>query len=149
MLKGTNCNNVSLFVLADAMTHCIFDEWLQNKSRDRAVEHTGIDLKVESKPIPKTALLNADVLLQKIWPQPSWIESWNVDGSFTSMGPRAGPAISNWKKPCFQRQNGSEFPELAAQNFRNPQAPGRRDARAEIHIRRHTVLAFTSTMRAL
>src|SRR5215831_2558190 len=57
----------------------------------------------------------------KTWPQPSWIESWSVDGSFTSMGLRGGPAISNWKRPCFQRQNGSEFPELAAQNFRNPQ----------------------------
>ena len=65
MLKGTNCNNVSLFVLADAMTHCIFDEWLQNKNRDRTVEHTGIDLKVESKPIPKTALLNTDVVVEK------------------------------------------------------------------------------------
>jgi len=72
MLKGTNCNNVSLFVLADAMAHCIFDEWLQNKSRDRTVEHTGIDLKVESKPIPKTALLNADVLLQKIHFRGEW-----------------------------------------------------------------------------
>jgi len=57
----------------------------------------------------------------KIWPQPSWIESWSVDGSFTSMGLRGGPAISNWKRPCFQTQNGSEFPEFAAQNFRNPQ----------------------------
>jgi len=35
---------------------------------------------------------------------------------------REEPAISNWKRPCFRRQNGSEFPELAAQNFRNPQA---------------------------
>src|SRR5215472_3836593 len=59
----------------------------------------------------------------KIWPQPSWIESWSADGSFTSMGLRGGPAISNWKRPCFRRQNGSEFPELAAQNFRNPQKP--------------------------
>jgi putative SOS response-associated peptidase YedK len=37
------------------------------------------------------------------------------------MDPRGEPAISNWKRPCFPRQNGSEFPELAAQNFRNPQ----------------------------
>jgi hypothetical protein len=27
---------------------------------------------------------------------------------------------STWKRPCQQIQNGSEFPELAAQNFRNP-----------------------------
>src|SRR6516225_3652209 len=58
----------------------------------------------------------------KIWPQPYWIESWSVDGSFISMDLRGGPAISNWKRPCFQGQNGSEFPELAAHNFRNPQA---------------------------
>src|SRR5215831_4693145 len=57
----------------------------------------------------------------KIWPQLSWIESWSADGLFTSMGLRGEPAISNWKRPCFRRQNGSEFPELAAQNFRNPQ----------------------------
>src|SRR5215469_5063128 len=56
----------------------------------------------------------------KIWPQLSWIESWNAGGSFTSMDLRDEPAISNWKRPCFPRQNGSEFPELAAQNFRNP-----------------------------
>ena len=37
------------------------------------------------------------------------------------MDPRGEPVISTWKRPCQQIQNGSEFPELVAQNFRNPQ----------------------------
>src|SRR6516162_4489593 len=56
----------------------------------------------------------------KIWPQPSWIGYWSVGGSSTSMDPRGEPVISNWKRPCSQSQNGSEFPEPVAQNFRNP-----------------------------
>src|SRR6516165_1024438 len=59
----------------------------------------------------------------KIWPQPSWIGYWSVGGSSTSMDPRGEPVISNWKRPCSQSQNGSEFPEPVAQNFRNPQLP--------------------------
>src|SRR5215470_1435818 len=38
-----------------------------------------------------------------------------------SMDPRGEPLISTWKKPCQKIQNGSEFPELVAQIFRNPQ----------------------------
>src|ERR1700730_477514 len=36
------------------------------------------------------------------------------------MAPQGEPVISTWKKACHQIQNGSEFPELVAQNFRNP-----------------------------
>jgi DNA replication protein DnaC len=34
--------------------------------------------------------------------------------------PRGEPVISTWKRPCQKIQNGSEFPELVAQIFRNP-----------------------------
>jgi hypothetical protein len=37
------------------------------------------------------------------------------------MDPPGEPVISTWKRPCQKIQNGSEFTELVAQNFRNPQ----------------------------
>ena len=39
----------------------------------------------------------------------------------TSMDPPGEPVISTWTRSCQQIQNGSEFPELVAQNSRNPQ----------------------------
>ncbi len=57
----------------------------------------------------------------KIWPRPSSIGFSSAGALSTSMGPRGEPVISTWKKACHQIQNGSEFPELVAQNFRNPQ----------------------------
>src|SRR5271166_3352727 len=52
------------------------------------------------------------------------------------MDPLGEPVISTWKRPCKKIQNGSEFPELVAQNFRNPQLQ-RDDARGHFRqIRR-------------
>ncbi len=57
----------------------------------------------------------------RIWRQPSWIESLSEDASFTSMDSRDERVISTLRTACLPKQNGSEFPELAAQSFRNPQ----------------------------
>src|SRR5947207_13176357 len=59
----------------------------------------------------------------KIWQRPSSIGFSNAGVSSTSMDPPGEPVISTWKRPCQKIQNGSEFPELVAQNFRNPQQP--------------------------
>src|SRR6516164_2420745 len=59
--------------------------------------------------------------MTKIWRQPSWIGCRSGDASFTSTDPPDGPVISSLRRSCLPAQNGSEFPELAAQNFRNPQ----------------------------
>src|SRR5438876_1235647 len=56
----------------------------------------------------------------KIWRQPSSIGFSSADALSTSMDPPGEPVISTWKRPCQKIQNGSEFPELVAQNFRNP-----------------------------
>src|SRR5437660_10258997 len=56
----------------------------------------------------------------KIWRQPSSIGFSSVDALSTSMDPPGEPVISTQKRPCQKIQNGSEFPELVAQNFRNP-----------------------------
>jgi hypothetical protein len=56
----------------------------------------------------------------RTWPPPSWIGSWNADALSTSMAPRGERVISTWKRSCLETRNGSEFPELTAQNFRNP-----------------------------
>src|SRR5436189_4268646 len=58
----------------------------------------------------------------KIWRQPSSIGFSSADALSTSMDPPGEPVISTQKRPCQKIQNGSEFPELVAQNFRNPQA---------------------------
>src|SRR5882672_4872816 len=42
------------------------------------------------------------------------------------MDPPGEPVISTRKRPCQKIQNGSEFPELVAQNSRNPQTKHRR-----------------------
>src|SRR5260370_31531427 len=57
----------------------------------------------------------------KIWERPSSIEFSSAGVLSTSMDPPGEPVISTWKRPCQKIQNGSEFPELVAQNFRNPQ----------------------------
>src|SRR5258708_38269358 len=56
----------------------------------------------------------------KIWQQPSSIGFSSADALSTSMDPPEEPVISTRKRPCQKIQNGSEFPELMAQNFRNP-----------------------------
>src|SRR5439155_18247802 len=56
----------------------------------------------------------------KIWRQPSSIGFSSAGALSTSMDPPGEPVISTWKRPCQKIQNGSEFPELVAQNFRNP-----------------------------
>src|SRR6266852_9654440 len=57
----------------------------------------------------------------KIWRPPSLIGFSSADALSTSMDPPGEPVISTWKRPCQKIQNGSEFPELVAQNSRNPQ----------------------------
>src|SRR6267143_5828826 len=57
----------------------------------------------------------------KIWQRLSSIGFSSAAALSTSMDPRGEPVISTWKRPCQKIQNGSEFPELVAQNFRNPQ----------------------------
>src|SRR2546426_12026158 len=57
----------------------------------------------------------------KIWQRPSSIGFSSAGALSTSMDPAGEPVISTWKRPCQKIQNGSEFPELVAQNFRNPQ----------------------------
>jgi IstB-like ATP binding protein len=57
----------------------------------------------------------------KIWQRPSSIGFSSAGALSISMDPRGEPVISTWNRPCFQKQNGSEFPELVAQIFRNPQ----------------------------
>src|SRR6267143_3190415 len=57
----------------------------------------------------------------KIWRQPSSIGFSSADALSTSMDPLGEPVISTQKRPCQKIQNGSEFPELVAQNSRNPQ----------------------------
>src|SRR6266550_4793568 len=59
----------------------------------------------------------------KIWRQPSSIGFSSADALSTSMDPPGEPVISTRKRPCQKIQNGSEFPELVAQNSRNPQLP--------------------------
>src|SRR6266404_3106574 len=56
----------------------------------------------------------------KIWRQPSSIGFSSADALSTSMDPPGEPVISTRKRPCQKIQNGSEFPELVAQNSRNP-----------------------------
>src|SRR5947208_12653604 len=56
----------------------------------------------------------------KIWQRPSSIGFSSAGALSTSMDPPGEPVISTWKRPCQKIQNGSEFPELVAQNFRNP-----------------------------
>src|SRR6516162_6290717 len=58
----------------------------------------------------------------RTWPPPSSTGSWNEEDSSASMDPRDGHVISNWRTPCQTVQNGSEYLEKTAQNFRNPQA---------------------------
>src|SRR6267143_3063904 len=57
------------------------------------------------------------------WSRPD--RSGPFGGLSTSTDPPGEPVISTWKRPCQQIQNGSEFPELVAQNFRNPQGSGK------------------------
>src|SRR6266849_10831147 len=57
----------------------------------------------------------------KIWRPPSLIGFSSADALSTSMDPPGEPVISTWKRPCQKIQNGSEFPELVAQNSQNPQ----------------------------
>src|SRR6516164_9941554 len=57
----------------------------------------------------------------RTWPPPSSTGSWNEEDSSASMDPRDGHVISNWRTPCQTVQNGSEYLEKTAQNFRNPQ----------------------------
>src|SRR6266700_2172131 len=57
----------------------------------------------------------------KIWRLPSSIGFSSADALSTSMDPPGEPVISTRKRPCQKIQNGSEFPELVAQNSRNPQ----------------------------
>src|SRR6266849_5790041 len=61
----------------------------------------------------------------KIWRPPSLIGFSSADALSTSMDPPGEPVISTWKRPCQKIQNGSEFPELVAQNSRNPQPVAR------------------------
>src|SRR6516165_2465684 len=56
----------------------------------------------------------------RTWPPPSSTGSWNEEDSSASMDPRDGHVISNWRTPCQTVQNGSEYLEKTAQNFRNP-----------------------------
>src|SRR5712664_1580736 len=51
---------------------------------------------------------------------PSSVGFSSADALSTSMDPPGEPVISTWKRPCQKIQNGSEFPELVAQNSRNP-----------------------------
>src|SRR5712692_3565430 len=62
----------------------------------------------------------------KIWRQPSSIEFSSADALSTSTDPPGEPVISTRKRPCQKIQNGSEFPELVAQNSRNPHRLWRR-----------------------
>src|ERR1700730_13395857 len=57
----------------------------------------------------------------KIWRQPSLIGFSSAVALSTSMDRLGELVISTWKRPCKKIQNGSEFPELVAQNFRTPQ----------------------------
>src|SRR6267143_1048900 len=59
----------------------------------------------------------------KIWRQPSSIGFSSADALSTSMDPPGEPVISTRKRPCQKIQNGSAFPELVAQNSRNPHPP--------------------------
>src|SRR5437867_4460269 len=61
----------------------------------------------------------------KIWRQPSSIGFSSADVLSTSMDPPGEPVISTRKRPCQKIQNGSEFPELVAQNSRNPHLTNR------------------------
>src|SRR5258705_210725 len=56
----------------------------------------------------------------KIWRQPSSIGFSSADALSTSMDPPGEPVISTPKRPCQKIQKRSEFPELVAQNSRNP-----------------------------
>src|SRR5580692_6856506 len=56
----------------------------------------------------------------KIWRLPSSIGFSSADALSTSTDPPGEPVISTRKRPCQKIQNGSEFPELVAQNSRNP-----------------------------
>src|SRR6266478_3214510 len=56
----------------------------------------------------------------KVWQRPSSIEFSSAGVLSISMDPRGEPVISTWKRLCQKIQNGSEFPELVAQIFRNP-----------------------------
>src|SRR5216683_8243521 len=69
----------------------------------------------------------------KIWRPPSLIGFSSADALSTSMDPPGEPVISTWKRPCQKIQNGSEFPELMAQNSRNPQSQFRRVALIVTH----------------
>jgi hypothetical protein len=63
------------------------------------------------------------------------------------MGPPGEPVISTWKRPCQKIQNGSEFPELVAQNFRNPQLPCRANSHTRkpvLRLTKHGAFAFPS-----
>src|SRR6266436_3069561 len=68
----------------------------------------------------------------KIWRQPSSIGFSSADALSTSMDPPGEPVISTRKRPCQKIQNGSEFPELMAQNSRNPQVRFERSIRSQI-----------------
>src|SRR2546426_6919794 len=57
----------------------------------------------------------------KIWQRLSSIGFSSAAALSTSMDPPGEPVISTRKRPCQKIQNGSEFPELVAQNSRNPQ----------------------------
>src|SRR6266480_1519126 len=72
----------------------------------------------------------------KIWQRPSSIGFSSAGALSTSMDPPGEPVISTWKRPCQKIQNGSEFPELVAQNFRNPQSfrPDRKSALPQYEI---------------
>src|SRR5215469_9587534 len=59
----------------------------------------------------------------RTWQRLSWIESWSVAALSSSMDPREEPVILTWNSSCLRSRNGSEFPELPAQNFRNPHYP--------------------------
>src|ERR1700730_41311 len=73
----------------------------------------------------------------KIWRQPSLIGCSSAVALSTSMDRLGELVISTWKRPCKKIQNGSEFPELVAQNFRNPQAFG------DEHVSYYVILATT------
>src|SRR6266481_9286737 len=80
----------------------------------------------------------------KIWQQPSSIGFSSADALSTSMDPPGEPVISTRKRPCQKIQNGSEFPELVAQNSRNPHLPEREfsEENQAVAMKRESQLLF-------
>src|SRR6266568_2511998 len=61
-----NLNLVFAFVLSDAVTDGVFDEWLQQKGRDLLIERGRICANFKCKSVSETLTLNANVEIEKL-----------------------------------------------------------------------------------